>query len=580
MEKIQSQLQQIEDIPLIQEEIPIQESPIDLERSIENNDDEWLRDFTQQLQEHADIEEYALIATDPSYNEAITSTDAEKWNKAMKDEYNSLISNDTWTLIPKDPSYRILKGKWVLKIKDPNRRPIYKARWVAKGFQQQHGIDFNETFANTVNPVAWRLILGIATYMDYEIIQWDVKTAFINAPLKEKVYIQQPIGFEDPTKPDYICLLQKALYGLKQAGREWEHYLRKLLELQDIYPLKTDQSIYTNKDKTLILISYVDDIIVISNIRSKIDILYENLRKKIEIKDLGNIDEFLGIKIQRNRQNKAISFSQSHYIDKILNRYGFNKDYNKKGCPIPTGQKIEPLTDIAPIESVRAFQREIGAIMYLMTKTRPDLAYPIGYMARYMANPGPIHFKILIKVWQYLSSTRNLGLSLQSDPYNIECYVDSDWGGDIGTRRSTTGYIFTFRGAPLSWTSKLQKTTALSSCEAEYMALKDAVKEQQYIKAILNELRDFYISKFKIECRNIYTDSNSAIELAKNPIYHARTKHVDIQYHYVRENVQNGNTNLIWTSTDTQLADGLTKAISNDKWNRFIEGIGLRVIIN
>ena len=239
------------------------------------------------------------------------------------------------------------------------------------------------------------------------------------------------------------------------------------------------------------------------------------------------------------------------------------------------GIKLEPQIEETPIESVKAYQREIGALMYLTTKTRADLAYLVGLLARFMSNPGPQHFKILIKVWEYLASTKKYRLFYQSEPSAIQGYVDSDWGGDIATRRSTIGYIFLFRGTPLSWSSKLQKTVALSSCEAEYMALKDAIKEQQYIRGILCELSDFYNS-ITIENIDIFTDSNSAIELAKNPIYHARTKHVDIRYHYVRECVQNQSTRLNWTSIEAQLADGLTKAVPNDKWLRFIGEIGLK----
>ena len=214
---------------------------------------------------------------------------------------DSLLKNNTWTLIPKSEDLKVLKGKWVLKIKDPYRNLVYKARWVAKGFQQQLGIDFNETFANTVNPIAWRLLMAIAVYFDWEIVQWDVKIAFLNGRLKERVYIQQLIGLEDLTKKDYICQLNKALYGLKQAGREWEHYLRSLLKDIGLYPLKTDQSIYANKDRTIILIAYIDDIIVLSPEIDKIKGLFQQLAKSIEIKDLGDIDEFLGIQITRDR---------------------------------------------------------------------------------------------------------------------------------------------------------------------------------------------------------------------------------------------------------------------------------------
>ena len=213
--------------------------------------------------------------------------------------------------------------------------------------------------------------------------------------------------------------------------------------------------------------------------------------------------------------------------------------------------------------------------MYLTIKTRLNLAFLMGYLARYMANPGPVHFKLLNKVWKYLVNTLDLGLQSHLNSNSINCYVDADQGGDIGTRRSTIGYIFLYKGTPISWNSKLQRTIALSSYEAKYMAIKEAIKEQQYINAILSELKPI-LAGTAIECLNIYTDLNSAIELAKNPIYHARTKHIDIQYHYIRECIQKGVSKLVWVPIAGQLADGLTKAISSDKWTQFITGIGLK----
>lgn len=537
------------------------------------------RSFTEQLEYYANQDVIALIATetDPTYLEAMKSLQAPQWKIACQKEIDSLKDKDTWTLVPRSDDLKVLDGKWVLKIKDPYRNPIYKARWVARGFQQQSGIDYNETFANTVNPIAWKLILAIAADLDLEIAQWDVKGAFPNAILHEKVYINQPIGWEDPTKPDYICLLNKALYGLKQSGREWEQHLKGLLCQLGLFPLKVDQSIYLNNDLSIVLIAYIDDIIVISSEKPKIRALFKDLSRSIELKDLGDIDEFLGIKITRNRPKRTISLSQSHYIDKILNQYKpRDKKEIKLTSPIPIGLKFEPIEGNAKLEDIKEFQQQIGTLIYLMAKTRPDLAYPVGYLARYMSNPSPTHFKVLKGIREYLSITKYLGLVYHSKSTSIDCYVDSDWGGDIGTRRSTTGYLFVYRGTPLSWNSKLQRTVALSSCEAEYMALKEAIKEQQYIKALLSEIKGLLGPNLTIECLNVYTDSNSAIELAKNPVYHARTKHIDIQYHYVRECVQNEISRLKWIPTDAQLADGLTKPITTEKWIAFIQGIGLK----
>jgi hypothetical protein len=570
--KIKAQIDSISDETL---SIP---QEISINRDIKAN---WLESFYQDLENHATEtdEELALISTDPTYKEAMSSKEASKWKEACIKELKALKDKDTWTLIPYSKDLKVLDGKWVLKIKDPYRNPIYKARWVARGFQQQYGIDFLETFANTVNTTAWRLILAIAGHLNWEIRQWDVKSAFPNAYLHEEVYIQQPKGFEDPEHPNWICSLNKALYGLKQSGREWEIHLRGLLQEAGLYPLKTDQSIYLNKVGDLILLAYVDDLIILSSGMDKIKDLWGQLAHKIEMKDLGDINEFLGIKVSRNREMRTISLGQYHYIEKYLSKRGLkdkkSPTHGYIGSPIPIGAKIEPLQGTADSRDIKDFQQRIGSLIYLMNKTRVDLAYPIGCLARYMANPGPLHFKVLDKVEKYIENTPKLGLSFQSNSNSIDCYVDADWGGDIGTRRSTTGYIFLYRGSPISWSSKLQKTVALSSCEAEYMALKEAIKEQQYIRAILHELKPI-LGDTVIECSNIYTDSNSAIELAKNPVYHARTKHIDIQYHFTRECLEKGLLNLIWTPTDGQLADGLTKPISNDKWTRFIKGIGLK----
>jgi hypothetical protein len=214
--------------------------------------------------------------------------------------------------------------------------------------------------------------------------------------------------------------------------------------------------------------------------------------------------------------------------------------------------------------------------MYLMTATRPDLAFPIGQLARYMANPSGTYFKALQRIWGYILSTRNYGLIYKSASMKpkLQGYVDADWGGDIGTRRSTTGYLFLVGNCAITWKSRLQKTVALSSCEAEYMALKDAIKEQAWLRSMFQNI-DILT---ETDSKDLYTDSQSAKSLAKNPVFHERTKHIDIQYHYARESILEGRTNLLYIPTAEQLADGLTKAISNEKWSILIENLGLQAL--
>jgi hypothetical protein len=291
----------------------------------------------------------------------------------------------------------------------------------------------------------------------------------------------------------------------------------------------------------------------------------------MEVTDLGPIKFFLGIEISRNRKEKSITLSQKGYTQKLLDKFASN--VKKTSNPCQMGYRLEPNPDKATPEDIHQYQQQIGSLMYLMTATRPDLAYPVGLLARFMSNPSLIHQKALHRIWEYVTYSIDFKLTYKSNPNSdtLSGYCDSDWGGDIHTRKSTTGYIFLFRNSPISWNSRLQKTVALSSCEAEYMALKEAIKEQIYLKSLFGQIP---ILKEQFE-NKLYTDSQSAIELAKNPIYHNRTKHIDIQYHFVRQAYVSRLTNLVYTPTERQLADGLTKPIDNNKWLKFVQELGI-----
>jgi len=240
-------------------------------------DDNWYNTFIEQLRNYAE-EAYISIPGDPipeplTYKEILESPYRDNWLKALGIEFNKLVKQDTWTLTELPPGRKAISGRWVTKIKTlEGGLPIYKARWVAKGFQQQFGVDFTETYANTVDPISYRLILAIAAYKDWEIDQWDVVSAYPNANIDEEVYIRQPIGFEDGTTR--VCKLNKALYGLKQAARQWEWHLKAKLKDLGLEPLNIDRSVYINKDGPIILIAYVDDILAISPSRDIIANIY------------------------------------------------------------------------------------------------------------------------------------------------------------------------------------------------------------------------------------------------------------------------------------------------------------------
>jgi len=531
---------------------------------------------------------YAFSSNTSNIADPITYRDTQQspnkifWDKAMEQEILSLKDNNTWTLSELPPNRKAIKGRWVYKtkLKPDGTIDKYKARWVAKGFLQKYGIDYTETFSNTVKPMAYRILFTLSAYYSWDIQQWDVKTAFINAPIEDntEIYIIQPTGYEDIDNPTKVCRLNKALYGLKQSARQWYNYLSLILKELGFTPLISDQSIFINYTTQIIVTSHIDDLLVFSSNSKAIQELKDNLSIKVTITDLGPISYYLGIEISRDYSSKTITLQQSKYLKDILQRF---KKENLKSVRIPAilGSKLDTYKDTATSNDINYYQQQIGSLIYLMTTTRPDISYALGDCSRYMANPGPEHFKALDYIWRYLLGTQDYKLIYKGNTTPILIgYSDSDWGGDYPTRRSTTGYLFTFNDTVISWSSKLQKTIALSSCEAEYMALKETIKEYTWLKTLLDQItkittqdttKDLYTKSL------LYTDSQAAIELAKNPEHHARTKHIDIQYHYVRENILSGYINLKYIPTTQQLADGLTKPLDYTKFKAYTTSIGL-----
>jgi hypothetical protein len=510
------------------------------------------------------IEDASKIHKEPSnFNQAISSPDKDKWLKAMNIELDELIKQRTWDLVDLPPNRSITKGRWVFKIKTNSNNKItkYKARWVVKGFTQIEGLDYTETFASTARPEVYRLLFAIANYYNWHIKQWDVKNAFVHADIDTDLYIEQPIGFINQKHPKKVCKLNKALYGLKQSSRLWAEHLTS--NLKKLGFKQIDPVVFKHED--IYILTHVDDLLVIGPNKDKIARIYRDLAKTLTITDLEDCSYFLGIEILRNRQKRTLILSQEKYLDNILDRFD-KKDLKPVLIPAEAGIKLSknPNKDISEnLDRIRLFQQQIGSLIYLSTRTRPDISFAVNYCARFMSNPSREHFIALDKIWKYLNGSRKVVLEYQSnsDPI-LRGYSDSDWGGDMDTRRSTTGYYFSFLNTPISWNSKLQKSVALSSCEAEYMALKEATKEMIYLQTVLKKLDIKELSKF-LDLDILYTDSQPAIDLANNPEHHYKSKHIDIQYHYVRELVLGKKIRLTYLPTKEQIADLFTKGVNS-----------------
>ena len=466
----------------------------------------------------------------------------------MKEEYDALVKNETFSLVPCASNTNVVDGMWVYRLKRDKNGAItrYKARFVAKGFRQQPGIDFHETFSPVVKSTTIRAVLSLAVTNNWPLRQLDVQNAFLHGNLKEKVYMKQPPGFIDPQRPNHVCLLHKSLYGLKQAPRAWFERLSKALSDLGFKGSKTDPSlfIYSRGQTLLYILVYVDDIIVTGNDRGTIDNIICQLGSAFALKDLGPLNYFLGIEIVPH--GSGILLSQKKYILELLQKAGLSS-CNPMSSPMVASSSLS-LDDSDAFSDPSKYRQVVGALQYV-TLSRPDIAFAVNKVCQYMHAPTENHWSAVKRILRYLHGTveygmlirRSSGSTLQaftdvlwkgSPNTSLEAFSNADWAGDSDDRRSTGGFAIYLGSNLISWTARKQRTVSRSSTEAEYKALADTVAELTWLQALLHELGIRSSSTPILWCDNL-----GATYLSANPIFHARTKHVEIDYHFVREKV-------------------------------------------
>lgn len=521
-----------------------------------------------------------------SFTHAMSRSNAKQWKEAAQDEFDSIQSAGTWSLVSLPNGRTPIGCKWVFKVKHNADGSIerYKARLVAKGYSQKEGIDFNETFAPVAKFSSIRALLALAAIYDLELHQMDVKTAFLNGDLEEDIYMVQPEGFVVKGKEHLVCKLNKSLYGLKQASRAWYQKMDQALIDMHFKRLQTDACVYVHRTGTLVIFValYVDDLLLLSNSLSKLNSLKEELAGRFEMKDLGEAHFILGIQIERDRSARTLSLSQQAYIAKIVERYGMTNS-KPVATPLDHGAKLSkadsPTTDQQSAEMKNIpYQSAVGAIMYAMLGSRPDIAYAVTILSQFNSNPGLQHWSAVKRVLRYLNGTMTykLAYGAESD-YTISPtlmgYCDADWASNIDDRKSITGYVFMLAGGAVSWQTKKQPTVALSSVEAEYMAATQATKEAVWFRSFLNELG---VANIMSSPTIIFSDSQGSIALSKNPEYHSRTKHIDVRHHFIREHVSFGTVIFKFVGTDRMAADVLTKPLAKNKHQEMLKIMGVK----
>ena len=515
-----------------------------------------------------------------SLEAAMRSPDWPLWEAAIQKELGSIRSFETWELVDPPPNTNIVGSKFVFRIKRNADGSIasYKARLVAQGFSQIPGLDFTETFAPVAKLTSIRILLAMAARNDWEIEQMDVKSAYLNGTLDEKVYMRQPPGFAEPGQEHKVCALKRPIYGLKQAGRRWYIKFCSVLVSLGLVRCSVDHGIfYMRKDDSTLVLSVSVDDLGITGTKDLTGWFKKEISKHFDMTDLGPLRWILGIEVVRDRAKRTISLSQRAYIETIIARFNL-EEAKPVVTPLEPGMTLSVLqcpSTPRQFEQMRdvPYREAIGSLMYAALGTRPDISYAVTTLSQFMQNPGRPHWEAAKRVFRYLKGTREEWLTFGEEE-GILGYTDADWASSEH-RHSISGYTFLVDGGAISWSSKKQPIVALSSTEAEYIAVTHATKEAMWLRAFFSEVYSPALTKAP---SLLLCDNKSAIALAKDDAFHSRTKHIDIRYHFIREAIDNGLINLDYCPTEDMAADMFTKILPRVKVDYFSELVGLHAL--
>ena len=375
---------------------------------------------------------------------------------------------------------------------------------------------------------------------------------------------------EEIQKGNKVCLMKKALYGLKQAGRQWHKRLSEELREIGLKSLSTDMWVYIGKwgVKMMIVAIYVDDMLIISSDLGWVSEVKRKLSTQFELKDLGPVKYCLGMEF--HQKDGFMKISQSGYVEDVLKRFGMENSKPVSTPMDPGSCFIE--TDETSTREIEEypFRELIGSLMYLAVGTRPDIAFSVNFLSQFNNCNRKQHWFAAKRILRYLRGTTKLGITYKKSSSKLEGFVDADWAACTHDRRSYTGFVFTLANGAVTWEVKKQRTVALSTTEAEYMGLTEAAKEAMYLHRFLKQ-----VEVGNQEVIQIYNDNQGAQKMAKNPVFHSRTKHIDIRHHFIREMLERGSISLCYQQSAEMIADVLAKSLSGPKHRKCIANFGM-----
>jgi hypothetical protein len=505
--------------------------------------------------------------------EAMESDEWPEWEKAEKKEVKLCFDRGAFDIVDAKEA----EGHTVITAREVYERKLNpdgttkkrRMRLVGRGFQEKEGKDFkwDEIFSPVAQIKSFRLLLAISVLFDWGAYHWDVSGAYLYGDIKGKLFMKFPACMEK--RPGKLIRLRKSLYGLKEAGAIWFRFFRKLLLGLGFIPLLTDVCVYYHETINMMLSIHVDDAIVVTDNEVESDRILRELRKSIKVTNEGPVARYLAIRVFRGEG--YVHLCQPQYVKKVLSRFGME---NCKTAPTPTGSVAISHADCPSSEEEKRkvrnfpFKELVGSLLYKMICTSPEIAYAVVKLAQFSENFGTKHISWGKRIVRYLAGNMDSGIRyVRGDgKIRVDVYSDSDWGSDSGDRKSVSGYVVFLAQGPVAWRSVKQRIVAQSTCEAEFIALSEAIKELLWFLKMLKELR------FEMERKpRIFVDNQSAIALTKNPVAHNRTKHIDIRYFFIRHHIENGEFDIIYVPSGKNIADIFTKCVSQQIFARHLK---------
>lgn len=486
------------------------------------------------------------------FQDIYRAADKEEWLAACNRELKSFKDLKVYQLVPLPPGRKALGVRWVFTVKDSG---LKKARLVAQGFRQKAGIDYQETFAPVIRYDSVRIFLALSAYLHLRVHQMDVNTAFLNSRMTDTVYVKQPPGFLDNRYPDHVWKLTGGMYGLKQAPLLWNRHINSSLTKLGFARHPSEYGLYYKFTCSgLVLVAlYVDDLLLSAPTKEIMQQVKRRLSLAYSMKDLGPVSKFLGMNVNQTA-NGTVHLTLADYIVKAAS---LSEVPTHKNVHTPLSNSVNYFTDKSPLlKSPTPYQSIVGQLLFVANTGRPDIAYSISLLSRFLKSPRQVHMMAAQRIMQYLYTTRNYGLSYQSTtPLTLAIYSDASYGSVSDLPLSTGGYITFLAEGVVSWKSNKIRSVCQSSTEAEYVAASDALREMAWISNLCDEIRK------PLKDKVLYVDNQPAIKIAENPVLHDKIKHIQVKYHYIRQQVAEKHVRLQYVPTKNQLADIMTKTI-------------------